>query len=225
MISLLLPTRGRPHLMNDFIKSYKNNSKNKNELLIYLQKDDPTVGQYIDVFKSFNLIENIDYFILDPFPTGHMWNLLADKAKGDLLCLMGDDVIIETIGWDTMIEEAAKKYEDNIFVITQNDGRSDLNNLGCPHPVIHKRWKEILGFFMPPMFMHRYLDTYTTRLAIELNRYIQLPNVKFTHNKLSVKKDNTGVLSRSWLPLDKYNYEISKRYFQHDLELLRKHIK
>ena len=100
---------------------------------------------------------------------------------------MGDDVIIETSGWDVIIEEAAKKYEDNIFVITQNDGRSELNNLGCPHPVVHRRWKEILGFFMPPMFMHRYLDTYTTKLAISLDRYIQLPGVKFTHNKLAVK--------------------------------------
>jgi hypothetical protein len=225
MISLLLPTRGRPQLMKDFISNYKINSKNQNELLIYLQNDDTTIPQYVDIFNQFGLENNKDYFILDPYPTGHMWNILADKAKGDLLCLMGDDVIIETLGWDVTIEEAAKKYEDNIFVITQNDGRSDLNNLGCPHPVVHRRWKEILGFFMPPMFMHRYLDTYTTRLAIELNRYIQLPEVKFMHNKLSVKKDNTGVLSRSWLPLDKYNYEISKRYFQHDLELLRKHIK
>ena len=83
MISLLLPTRGRPQLMKDFISNYKINSKNQNELLIYLQNDDTTIPQYVDVFNQFGLENNKDYFILDPYPTGHMWNILADKAKGD----------------------------------------------------------------------------------------------------------------------------------------------
>ncbi len=227
MISLLLPTRGRPHMMRDLVACYRNNSHNKgqNELLIYLQNDDVKLVEYVNLFGEIGLKQDIDFFIANPYPTGHMWNILADKAKGDLLCLMGDDVIIETPGWDIKIEEEAKKYKDNIFVITQNDGISDKNNLGCPHPIVHKRWKEILGFFMPPMFMHRYLDTYTMGLAKELGRYIQLPDVIFAHNKGSVKKDNTGILSRTWLPLDKYNFNISQRYFQHDLELLRKNIK
>ena len=227
MISLLLPTRGRPHMMRELVAAYRNNShnKNQNELLIYLQNDDIKLVEYVNLFREIGLKQDTDFFIKDPYPTGHMWNILADKAKGDLLCLMGDDVIIETPGWDIKIEEAAKKYEDNIFVITQNDGRSDKNNLGCPHPIVHKRWKEILGFFMPPMFMHRYLDTYTMKLAKELGRYIQLPDVMFAHHKGSVKQDSTGILSRTWLPLDKYNFDISQRYFQHDLELLKKHLK
>ena len=214
-------------MMRDLVAAYRNKSHNKgqNELLIYLQNDDVKLVEYVNLFKEIGLKQDIDFFIKDPYPTGHMWNILADKAKGELLCLMGDDVIIETPGWDIKIEEEAKKYKDNIFVITQNDGISDKNNLGCPHPIVHKRWKEILGFFMPPMFMHRYLDTYTMGLAKELGRYIQLPDVIFAHNKGSVKKDNTGILSRTWLPLDKYNFNISQRYFQHDLELLRKNIK
>ena len=215
-------------MMRDLVASYRNNSLNKgqNELLIYLQNDDVKLVEYVSLFKELNLKQDKDFFIADPYPTGHMWNLLADKAKGDLLCLMGDDVIIETPGWDAKIEEAAKKYEDNIFVITQNDGRSkNLNDLGCPHPILHRRWREILGFFMPPMFMHRYLDTYTMHLAKQLNRYIQLPDVKFSHHKGSVKNDTTGQLSRSWLPLDEYNFKISQRYFQHDLELLKKNMK
>jgi hypothetical protein len=228
MISLLLPTRGRPHLMKDLVASYRENSHNKeqNELLIYLQNDDNSVPEYVNVFQEINLKQDKDFFILNPYPTGHMWNLLADKAKGDLLCLMGDDVVIETPGWDRQIEEAAKKYQDNIFVIAVNDGRSpDPNHLGCPHPVLHRRWKEILGFFMPPMFMHRYLDRYTAHLAIQLDRFIQLPDVMFKHNKKATKRDSTGKLSRTWCPLDAYNWNVSQRYFQHDLELLRKHIK
>jgi hypothetical protein len=110
MISLLLPTRGRPHLMKDLVASYRENSHNKeqNELLIYLQNDDNSVPEYVNVFQEINLKQDRDFFILNPYPTGHMWNLLADKAKGDLLCLMGDDVVIETPGWDRQIEEAAK---------------------------------------------------------------------------------------------------------------------
>ena len=38
---------------------------------------------------------------------------MAFNAKGDLLTLIGDDVVIKTPGWDERIETEAKKFVDN----------------------------------------------------------------------------------------------------------------
>jgi hypothetical protein len=196
---------------------------NNNELLFYIQEDDPQKDDYIKMFKEMNHTG----YIVEPWqPTSYLWNRLSDIAKGELLCLMGDDVVFETKGWDKRIEEEASKYSDGIYVITTLDGRKeDDKNLGCPHPVVNKKWKETLGFFLPPQFMHRYLDTYTKRLAQSIDRYIQIWDVRFRHQKSLTSKDPTGTKSREWLTYDKYSYEHTKRWFEADLELLKRTIK
>ena len=220
MISILCPTRSRVPQAKLLLQSMRDTQVNKNELLFYIQDDDPDKEKYVNMFKEVNHTG----YIIEPWqPTSYLWNRLSDIAKGDLLCLMGDDVVFENDSWDVKIEEAASKYPDGIFVITTKDGRKeDEKNLGAPHPIVHKKWKETLGFFLPPQFMHRYLDTYTKRLAQTVGRYIQLWDVRFKHQKGLTMKDPTGKKSREWLTYDKYSYEHTKRWFETDVELLKK---
>ena len=179
MIAFLCPTRGRPKQAIDLYKSFINTQSNKNELLFCIQKEDRLYDEYINIFK-FNGISN--YFTSESMPTSYLWNQMAFSAKGDLLTLIGDDVEILTTGWDARIEDEAKKYKDNIYVITVDDGRKDKEQgkyMRCPHPTIHKKWVEVLGYFVPPFFMHRYLDKYTQDLAIQLDRYIEIKDIIF----------------------------------------------
>ena len=161
-------------------------------------------------------------------PTSYLWNQMAFSAEGDLLTLIGDDVEILTKGWDIKIEAAAKKFNDNIYVITVDDGRTDKQQgrfMRCPHPTIHKKWIEVLGYFVPPFFMHRYLDKYTQDLAIQINRFIEIKDVVFNHLKFNFSNDETGKRSRKWINYDKYIYEkVSGKYFAKDLEILKNNI-
>jgi hypothetical protein len=225
MISLLCPTRSRVKQAEILLKSFKETQTNQNQLLFYIQSDDPFKEQYENMFKEHG---HTDYIVEPWQPTSYLWNRLSDIAKGDLLGLMGDDVVIETKGWDLIIEENAKRYPDGIFMISMLDGRKEPEigkNIGAPHPIMHRKWKETLGFFLPPQFMHRYLDTYSKKLAQSLGRYIQLRNVRFDHQKEKYNKDETGRISREWITYDKYSYEKTKRYFEFDLETLRKEMK
>tara|TARA_E500000178_G_scaffold296720_1_gene303068 strand:- start:10 stop:693 length:684 start_codon:yes stop_codon:yes gene_type:complete len=225
MISLLCPTRSRPqaalNLYNSFIKTQKFN----NELIFCLQKGDDKIEQYISLFKSHNIAS---YFIVDSMPTCYLWNQMALHSKGDLLTLIGDDVEILTKDWDEKILHASNKFDDKIFVITVDDGRQDKKQgatMRCPHPTVHRKWVEALGYFVPPFFMHRYLDKYTSDLAIEIERFIELPDIVFNHLKFDYARDNTGKRSRKWLNYDEYVYKnIAKRYFDIDLALLKKKI-
>ena len=222
MISLLCPTRGRVSQAKVLLESIRKTEKNKNEVLFYIQDDDPQKQKYVEMFKE------MDHkgWIMEPWqPTGYMWNRLSDIAKGDLLCLMGDDVVMETPHWDEKIENKAKEYPDGIFVITVKDGRKeDGPHLGCPHPIVHKKWKETLGYFLPPQFMHRYLDTYTKRIAKTVGRYVEMWDIRFNHQKELHNKDETGKKSREWITFDKYAYDHSERWRECDIELLRKTI-
>ena len=95
----------------------------------------------------------------------------------------------------------------------------------CPHPTVHKRWIELLGYFVPPFFMHRYLDKYTSDLAINIGRFIEIKDVVFNHLKKDFFDDATGKRSRNWTNYDEYIYEkVSKRYFIKDIEILKENI-
>ena len=225
MISFLCPTRGRPKQAINLYKSFINTQKNNNELLFCIQKEDPLFEEYKNIFKLNNISK---YFISESMPTSYLWNQMAFSAKGNLLTLIGDDVEILTMGWDERIEAEAKKFNDNIYVITVDDGRKDKQQgkfMRCPHPTIHKKWIEVLGYFVPPFFMHRYLDQYTQDLAIQIGRYIEIKDIIFNHLKFEFAKDETGIRSRNWINYDKYIYEkVSGKYFTKDLEILKNKI-
>ncbi len=225
MISFLCPTRGRPKQAISLYKSFINTQSNKNELLFCIQKEDNLYQEYINIFKLNGISK---YFTSESMPTSYLWNQMAFNSKGDLLTLIGDDVEILTNGWDSRIESEAKKFNDNIFVITVDDGRKDKQQgkfMRCPHPTVHKKWIETLGYFVPPFFMHRYLDKYTQELAIKIGRYIEIKDIVFNHLKFNYSEDETGVRSRNWINYDKYIYEkVSGKYFTKDLEILKKNI-
>ena len=222
MISFLCPTRGRPKQAISLYKSFMSTQSNQNELLFCIQKEDNLYQEYINVFKLHGISK---YFTSESMPTSYLWNQMAFSAKGDLLTLIGDDVVIKTPGWDERIETEAKKFADNIYVITVDDGRKDRQQgkfMRCPHPTVHKKWIEVLGYFVPPFFMHRYLDSYTKDLAIEIERYIEIKDIIFNHLKFNFSRDSTGIRSRKWINYDKYIYEkVSGKYFAKDLEILR----
>ncbi len=225
MISLLCPTRGRPKQALNLYRSFISTQLNKNELIFCIQKEDSSCEEYISMFRK----NSLKYYLTDSMPTSYLWNQMAFSASGNLLTLIGDDVEILTKGWDEKIENEAAKYKDNIFVITVDDGRSNEKPQGkymrCPHPTVHKRWIELLGYFVPPFFMHRYLDKYTSDLAINIGRFIEIKDVVFNHLKKDFFDDATGKRSRNWTNYDEYIYEkVSKRYFIKDIEILKENI-
>tara|TARA_B100000989_G_C19506198_1_gene456620 strand:- start:1075 stop:1752 length:678 start_codon:yes stop_codon:yes gene_type:complete len=225
MISFLCPTRGRPKQAISLYKSFMTTQSNENELLFCIQKEDDLYQEYINIFKLHGISK---YFTSESMPTSYLWNQMAFSAKGDLLTLIGDDVEIKTPGWDERIEAESKKFSDNIYVITVDDGRKDKQQgkfMRCPHPTVHKKWVEVLGYFVPPFFMHRYLDRYTQDLAIKIGRYIEIKDIIFNHLKFNFSRDATGIRSRNWINYDKYIYEkVSSKYFAKDLEILRNNI-
>ena len=217
MISLLCPTRGRPDRAMQFLDSVLATQKNDNEIIFGLQKDDPELSKYPAAITS-----RAVYF--DPRSTVYYWNEMAKIAKGNLLTLIADDVIMRTKGWDEKFEAVSDKYPDQIYLITTQDGRNagiHPNNLPTPHPTITRKWYETLGYFTFPGLFHYYADTWNASIARQLGRQVNLYDVTWEHLK-EFDATRSTMKTNQWSMIDKGVYESCARHQATDLELLRK---
>ena len=229
MISLCCPSRGRPKLAKRLVDTALATADYDVEFLFYLNQDDETLEEYRDLLDE-------KYYIIGPNQsTCYSWNLLAEKAKYDIVCLLGDDVQIQTKSWDTLINFEFDKYDDKILMVVPNDDRNKLNlkeptlwgdkPLGAAHFAVHKNWINTLGYFVPPFFWHFYVDTWTQKVARKLNRCLYLPTVTFKAKKLL---DATAQNVRSNLNiLNREDYVWSKakdRHLQADVSALKNFI-
>ena len=226
MISLCCPSRGRPKLAKRLVDTALATAEHGVEFLFYLNQDDETLEEYRDLLDE-------KYYSIGPNQsTCYSWNLLAEKAKYDIVCLLGDDVQIQTKSWDTLINFEFNKYDDKILMVVPNDDRNKLNlkeptlwedkPLGAAHFAVHKNWINTLGYFVPPFFWHFYVDTWTQKVSRKLNRCLYLPTVTFKAKKLL---DATAQNVRSNLNiLNREDYVWSKvrdRHLQADVSALK----
>lgn len=216
MISLLCPTRGRPDRAMQFLESVFTTQAHENEIIFGLQTDDPKLDEYPSEIRDRAMI-------FEPSSTVYYWNAMAATAKGDLLTLIADDVIMRTIDWDVRFKEAAAEYPDGICLITTQDGRNHgepPDQLPTPHPTITRKWYETLGYFTFPGLFHYYADTWNSSIARRLGRQINLYDVMWEHIK---EFDDTRKEMRKnkWAELDDMVFKQCIRHWETDLELLR----
>ena len=234
MISFSCPSRGRPTYARRLIDSAEKNASNDVDIMFYLNDDDPKLTEYKDTIDE-------KYYTIGPNQsTCYSWNQLADRAKYDIVMLMGDDVDIKTPRWDNLIVDEFNKYDDKILMVVPNDGRhkgtkkieikeSTLwpdTDLPAAHFAVHKNWINTLGYLAPPFFWHWHVDSYTQKVARNLNRCLYLPTVTFKAKKMF---DDTGKQVRTNLNInnrDNFVWDkVKTRHLEADIQALKKVIK
>ena len=190
MISFCCPSRGRPKLAKRLVDTATETQKGDTEFLFYLNDDDVKLEEYKD------LLDEKHYTVGPNQSTCYSWNLMSEKAKHDVVMLMGDDVQVKTHNWDQLIVDEIKKYNDKILMVVPYDGRpknKHLSNepklwpdekLPAAHFAVHKNWINTLGFLAPVYFWHWHVDSYTQKVARKLNRCLYLPTVEFKAKKI-----------------------------------------
>jgi len=165
---------------------------------------------------------------------------MCDKAKNDVVMLMGDDVQVNTKNWDLLIVNEINKYEDKILMVVPSDGRIKGNkNIGttiklwpdeslpAAHFAVHKNWTNTLGYLAPVFFWHWHVDSYTQKVARKLNRCLYMPTVEFKAKK--ILNDNAGKQIRGNLNIaqrDRFVWtKVRNRHLNADVEALNNFIK
>jgi len=234
MISFCCPSRGRPELAKRLIDTATATQHGETEFLFYLNDDDPKLEEYQDT------LDEKHYHVGPNQSTCYSWNLMCDKAKNDVVMLMGDDVRVNTKNWDLLIVDEINKYEDKILMVVPSDGRIKGNkNLGtaiklwpdeplpAAHFAVHKNWTNTLGYLAPVFFWHWHVDSYTQKVARKLNRCLYMPTVEFKAKK--ILNDNAGKQIRGNLNIaqrDQFVWtKVRDRHLNNDVEALNNFIK
>lgn len=168
MISILCPTRGRPEWLARMVQSVRDTSSGV-EVCCYVDEDD---GAYQDYLKT----EGVLFHQGPRLTHSDYYNKLAELASGDLLMMAGDDAIYRTPGWDAMVEEAFAACPDKILMV-HGDDLGPNGKVFATHPIISRRWVDIVGRFTPPYFSGDWADTWLNDIANDLGRRLLLPFV------------------------------------------------
>lgn len=157
MISVLLPSRGRPTEFKRLYDSAMDTAKGPIEFVVYRDIDDPT---------EYHQADNITFIKGERIVLSQMWNECYRQAKGPYYMHCGDDIIFRTPGWDEIVMNAFP--EDKIAFVFGNDGY--WGNTFGTHGFIHKNWIEAVGYFVPPYFSSDYNDTWLNDVAKLIGR-------------------------------------------------------
>tara|TARA_R110000772_G_scaffold148811_4_gene259448 strand:- start:5474 stop:6148 length:675 start_codon:yes stop_codon:yes gene_type:complete len=185
MISVCVPSRGRPEKCADMVQSLLDNAHWDVDINIYLNQND----QMLDVYK--NLIDNKYLHVGDQYFANHGWNLMAEKATCSLLFMNGDAEIMQTKDWDKIsFDTACNAFPKRIGVLVPDDGRGKG---GAPHFMVTRQWYELLGYMSHPMFLHWHVDTYAVELAESAG---VLKRINIINKAKKIIGDSTAKLSR-----------------------------
>src|SRR4051812_41755806 len=102
-ISVMLPTRGRPKLLRKSIASLLDRADDPDslEFLLGIDTDDrKTVEAFLGLHANVKAVvmPRVGYAGMKEY-----WNRLASIAVGDWIFMWGDDALMQTEGWDSII--------------------------------------------------------------------------------------------------------------------------
>jgi len=210
MISLILPTRGRPENIRRFWNSAKETASGEIEACFYIDDDD---------LVSEEVIKEIGQkYVKGPrIVLSEMWNEAYKLATGDIIGHLGDDIIFRTPDWDTLVRNKIESFPDKIAFVYGKDGYSP-DTFGT-HGFIHRNWINATGYFLPPYFSSDMNDVWLNDVAKEIGRHFLIPEIYTEHMHFingKAEKDQThldrlerGERDKVW---DIYNSKESERH-------------
>jgi len=153
-ISLLLPTRGRPALVERLFRSIAETTAHPDrvEVILYVDEDD-TGSHHLDS-KDVRVVR-----IVGPaMSMGGYNSACLERARGDIIVLANDDMVIRTPGWDNRVEEVDADFADRIYLAYANDLFKKRGL--CTFPVLSRRTCELLVEPYPAAYRGAFIDVH-----------------------------------------------------------------
>lgn len=164
MISVLLPTRGRPGLAAEAIASLRDLAAGDVEVLLRIDDDDMYARTYRALLTD---IEHV-WIAIGPrlgYRRLHEYvNELAGIAEGTHLLLWNDDALMQTAGWDDVVRESLPCDRPCVGSLTP------LETEGNVFPVLSRAFYDALAHFS----LSPHNDTWVERVALEAGCHVDL---------------------------------------------------
>ncbi len=221
-LALLCPSRQRIPLFKRMVDSARNTAFDKNNVHVYLGLTDtewPEYEKHVDGY-----VNHVATFP-DGIPTVYKWNRLAMEAmfkNHTHYMLAADDMTFTTPHWDKALMEG---YDGKPHVYSLRDSRDEN---GTPHPIVTREYIETMGYFLPPLFLHWFVDTWTVEIGKANACFTHLKDYMLVHDKPYHRgePDDTHMCIRrnGWLNNDQWTNEKCQHFLEYEKQRLAKHL-
>lgn len=193
MISLLLPSRKRPNELLRMMQSVHNTANHDVEIVVRFDDDDEASAANAQKKGAVVLVgKRLRKMTI-------YWNECFDACSGDIVCQANDDIVFVSDGWDQMVEDAFAQVPDKIMLAHGSDLFGHGSNFG-PHPFVHRRWVECLGYFIPPHYSSDFGDAHCNEIANMLGRRrflnFNIEHRHFSHGMMELDENTADRLQR-----------------------------
>ena len=203
IISVILPTRNRRDLAQNFIRSLyeKSYKPDQIELVLCIDDDDES-------YENFDLFFEKAMTIKSPrMGLGQITYNGICRSYGEIIFLCNDDVRVETEGWDEEFRKIHRSFPDQIYLMAPND--MNKSNTLFVFPTFSRKLFALLHEY-PRQYKGAFIDTHLHEIFKSLkykgyDRFAFLEHVRFvhTHFRVTGEKPDKTYLERNRFGDDK----------------------
>jgi hypothetical protein len=154
VISLLLPTRGRPALVRRLFASMARMTARPERVEVILYVDEDDVGSHDLDSTDFRTVR-----IIGPrLSMGDYNSACLKQARGDIIILANDDMVIRTPGWDEKIAAMHARIADGVYLAYPND--LFKGSRLATFPILSRRCCDLLGEPYPSAYRGAFIDAH-----------------------------------------------------------------
>ena len=180
LISLLLPTRGRPEGVRRLLESIARTASRPRSIEVVIRADADDAASH--AFEQAPLAVRV--LVGRPDKMGRMVRQCYQASAGRIIGQFNDDLLCRTAGWDEAIARALAAYRDGVALAWCDDGFR--GGRICNFPFLTRQCCEMLGGPCPPEYNRDYIDTHLFDIFGKLSelghrRLAYLPNVLIEH--------------------------------------------
>jgi hypothetical protein len=221
-IALLCPTRGRPEQCRRMWRSVMDTADQASLYYSIAGSGYIYAMEYNDKFPAINVT-------LPESTTCYRWNMLAEAAlknpANKLFMLAADDMVFSTPCWDKALIDHYNALKNKIHVYALRDSRDEN---GTPHPIVTREYIEAMGYFLPPLFLHWHVDSWTVDIAKANGVFTHLKDYMLIHDKPSDRgqRDETHnrIRAMGWRERDQWVAEHCRHFLEYEKGRLHQHI-
>lgn len=181
LISLIVPTRGRPAKLRRMLDSVARTAYHPErlEIVLVVDADDPAS------LTSHPRLA-IRHVVVPPGLTmGALNNAGFDASTGTYVMLLNDDVIVRLPGWDATVLACFRRFPDPFVLIHVND--TLMRDHLCTFPLTSRAFYELTGGICPPEYQRYRIDDHIEDIfnllaVLGERRVVYLPDVVFEHD-------------------------------------------
>ena len=185
-IAVLLPTRGRTTALKLSIISIFNRAADIDSIQIILGFDnDDEVGlKYFSTdIQPWLEQKSINYTVMTFEPMGYdglnrYYNGLAEQASANWLFIWNDDALMETTGWDKVVNS----YTGNFKLLKMHVHNEHPYSI---FPIYPKEWYDLFGF----VARHQMIDAELSQIGYMLD-IVEIVNIYATHDRHDLTGNN-----------------------------------